>query len=125
MEPASRAYAWSVWPALLLAPLLALGDLTLVFALVWPECAHQGELGLHLVKVLSLAAALAMTAFAGRAWRRLPFAGAAGSHATLSNTPRAESRPHFLALVATLTGAFSSLVIAALWVPLWWLPPCS
>ena len=124
MEPASRAYAWSVWPALLLAPLLVLGDLTLVFALVWPECAHQGGLVLHVVKVLSLAAALAMTAFAGRAWRRLPL-DETGLHVTFSNTPRAESRPHFLALVATLAGAFSSLVIAALWVPLWWLPPCS
>ena len=125
MEPSSRTAAFAVWPALLLAPLLALGDLSLAFALVMPECANQGRLGLHAVAVVSLAGALAMTAFAWHAWRALPAPGATGEAVTFSNAPRAESRPRFLALVATLVGAFSTLVIVALWVPLWLLTPCA
>jgi len=143
MQPSPRAYTFAVWPALLLAPLLALGDLALAFALVMPECANQGRAGLHAVSLVSLAAALLMTLFAWRTWHALPAPGtadaavtsatagqtltpgSAGEAVTFSNAPGAESRPRFLALVATLAGAFSTLVIVALWVPLWFLTPCN
>jgi hypothetical protein len=135
-----------VWPALLLAPLLALGNLSLGYSLVTPSCAHQDGVGLHLVASVSLLLALAMTALAAHAWNRLvDAAGAAatgegaratgrpagsgpGSTATAttrSDATRRESRPPFVALVSTLTGALSCLVIAAMWLPTWLLPACT
>ena len=62
----------TVWPALLLAPLLALGHLSLAYALVTPSCARQDSAGLHGLAAASLVLALAMTLLAWRDWHRLP-----------------------------------------------------
>lgn len=115
----------SVWPGLLLAPLLALGHLSLAYSLVTPSCARQGGAGLHGLAVCSLVAALAMTLLAWRAWAALARPGEARGDVTSSDSGHAEGRGRFVALVATLVGALSSLVILAMWVPLWLLPPCS
>ena len=111
----------TVWPALLLAPLLALGHLSLAYALVTPSCARQDSAGLHGLAVASLVLALAMTLLAWRDWHLLP----KHDDVTTSDATQAGSRPRFVALMATLVGAFSSLVIVAMWLPLWLLPPCS
>jgi hypothetical protein len=113
----------SVWPALLLAPLLALGHLTLAYSLVTPSCARQDSAGLNGLSAVSLIAALLMTLLAWRAWSRAN--RPEGRAVTATESIEARSRPSFLALVATLVGAFSTLVILAMWVPLWVLPPCS
>jgi hypothetical protein len=115
----------SVWPALLLAPLLALGHLSLAFAMVTPTCARQGGAGLHGLSALSLLAALAMTLLAWRAWRRLGRPEPLAHAVTASDSGERADRPRFVALVAVLTGALSALVILALWLPLWVLPACS
>ena len=115
----------TVWPALLLAPLLALGHLSLAYALVTPSCAAQGSAGLHGLSAFSLTLALLMTALAWRAWSRLVPRRDGEPAQTASDAGDAASRPHFVALVSTLTGALSSLVIAAMWLPVWLLPPCS
>jgi hypothetical protein len=115
----------TVWPALLLAPLLALGHLSLAYSLVTPSCAVQDSVGLNGLSAFSLTFALLMTALAWRTWsRRLPPHEREPAH-TVSDTDDEANRPHFVALVATLTGAFSSLVILAMWLPLWLLPPCT
>jgi hypothetical protein len=115
----------SVWPALLLAPLLALGLQSVAYALVTPSCASQQTAALHGVNAGALVLALAMTGLAWQAWRRSVASLAPGTRITASEAGRAESRRSFLALVATTVGALSSLVIVALWLPVWFLSPCT
>jgi hypothetical protein len=110
-----------IWPALLLAPSLALTHLSLAYVLVTPACAAQHTGWLHLSSVAFLAIALALTAMAfvearRRARRSVP-------EATL-DSDLAEVRPWFIAGVATLVGLLSSLVILAIWIPQWLLSPC-
>ena len=115
----------AVWPALLLAPLLALGHLSLAYALVTPACARQDGVGLHGLSALSLLLALAMTVLAWRTWAALARRPGSASPVTDSDATHAASRQRFLALLSTLVGALASLVIAAMWLPLILLPPCS
>ena len=123
-QPAADS-AMKVWPALLVSPLLALGHLSLAYALVSPSCARQDHATLHALTVASLLLSLLMTLPAWFTWRRLTRAHERGSRAAHSDAGHAESRQPFLALVATWVGALSTLVIAAMWLPLWMLPPCS
>ena len=122
---------WS-WPALLLAPLVALGELTVVYSMVSPACASQQRGGLHAVAAVSLLVVLAMTALAWRDWRghdtreRRGVSGVAGesSAVTRADSDEAAQRPHFIALMAVIVGALSALVCVALWIPVWLLSPC-
>ena len=66
-----------------------------------------------------------MTLLAWRTWRRLRGPADGDKAVTESDSGHAGSRPRFVALLSTLVGALASLVIAALWLPLWVLPPCS
>jgi hypothetical protein len=125
MEHPPPDAALRVWPALLVTPLLALGHLSLAYALVTPSCARQDHATLHALTAASLLVSLLMTLPAWRIWRRLTRSQDARSGATHSDAGDAESRQPFLALVATLVGALSTLVIAAMWLPVWVLPPCS
>ncbi len=119
------------WPALLLAPLVALGDLSLVYSLVTPSCARQDRAALHAVAVVSLLAVLTMTAMAWAAWHRHVARSSASASATpdspavtRSDGDGEQHRPHFIALVAVIVGALSVLVCAILWLPIWVLSPC-
>lgn len=109
------------WPALLLAPLLVLGLLSLAYSLVTPACAHQGGEGLHALAGATLLLSVALTGLAWHGWR-----AARGLHRGAGDmlADRAGASDLFLSRVATLLGAFSSLTVAALWIPLWLLPPC-
>jgi hypothetical protein len=119
------------WPALLLAPLVVLGQLSIAYSLVTPSCAGQDRSTLHAVAALSLLLVLAMTALAWRGWRR--DAGSVGAVEGRSAAPlaitradgdAAGERPRFIALVSVIVGALSTLVCMALWVPIWLLSPC-
>ena len=106
------------WPALILAPLLALAEQSIAYALATPGCAHQHEASLHLVPLVFLLAALVATAMA---WAEARRSAAGAGHA---DADRLGANRHFIACAATGVGALSSLAILAMWVPLWWLPPC-
>jgi hypothetical protein len=93
-----------VWPALLVAPILALVSIGLGYALVDPACSAGGQAMLHAAILIPLLLAIACTAIAYRD-RRSP-------------------RDPFLSLVATGVGAFFSLVIAAQWATQLFLSPC-
>jgi hypothetical protein len=121
------------WPALLLAPLIALGDLSIAYSLVSPSCASQDRGGLHAVAVASLLIVLAMTALAWRAWRRpaaprasggRPTAAVVAPAVTRADCDATEDRPHFVDQMAVVVGSLSALVCVALWVPIWLLSPC-
>ena len=93
-----------IWPALLLAPLFALGALTVGYALATPACERSMAWALHLSFVAFLLLSLGATVLA---WRALDAA-----------------RREFLPLIATGTGAFFSAVIAAQWVAVFMISPC-
>jgi len=107
------------WPALLLAPLLALGQLSLAYALVSPACSDQDSRWLHASTAACLAITLLLTLAAWVAWRRSMTAD--DGHVDGSDSPQWS---RFAALVAVLMGGFSSLVVATLWIPQWLLSPC-
>jgi hypothetical protein len=121
------------WPALLLAPLIALADQSIIYALVTPACMGQDRTGLHSVAAASLVIVLALTALAWRAWRaeatraeaNAMVGAARGSRdVTRADGDTAIDRQRFVALVAVLVGAFSALVCVTLWLPIWLLSPC-
>jgi hypothetical protein len=104
-----------IWFALLAAPVLALADQSVAYATVDWACANQQLIVVHIVHVLFLVATIAGTLAALQLW-----------HATrrVSTDGEAFARRHFLAGLATASGALSSLVIAAMWFPTWMLAPC-
>jgi len=108
------------WPALLVAPAVALADQSVIYALVTPSCAHQTTLAPHLVSAASLAACIWMSWGAWRNWRTAK----AEQGPDAGDTDGAQDRRFFLAPVALTVGALSSLVVLAMWFPQWVLSPC-
>ncbi|VXB95320.1 hypothetical protein [Massilia sp. 9I] len=106
------------WPALILAPSLALVNLSISYALVPPSCAHQNTVALHLV---SAAILLLCILFSWQAWRNWR----AARVALPSDSDRRAQRPPFVAMVAMMVGALSSLAVLAQWFPSWILSPCA
>jgi hypothetical protein len=105
------------WPGIVLAPLLALADQSVAYALVQWGCFHQQFAALQLVHAFFLAATLAtlVPAWPGAMRARLPDRAAPGD---------THDRHHFMSVVSLMLGAFSALVIVALWIPQWVLSPC-
>jgi hypothetical protein len=96
-----------VWPALLLAPLLALASVSLGYALVDPACTRSAHWMLHASTATFLVLCLAATGLA------------------FADLRQAEERRKFIALVAAWTGGFFSLVIAAQALTQAILSPCT
>lgn len=122
LDPGAGRHA--VWPALLVAPSVALGHLSLAYAWVSPACARQDALSLHALSLASLVLCLVLTLSAWRRWTR-EAAASPGRRVTRSDAPHGAARASFIGLVATLVGSLSTLAIAAMWVPVWMLSPCS
>ena len=110
-----------IWPALLLAPLLALTEQSVVYALATPTCHTQREAWLHIVPLTFALVTLVFTLLA-RAEAARQRALAADPHPDVDLT---ELRRYFLARIAVWCGALSTLVIVALWIPQWVLSPCT
>jgi hypothetical protein len=102
-----------IWPALLLAPTLALADQVVAFAAVGWTCAHARPIFLHAIHALFLVATAATLAPAWQAWG-----------ASRGRADAAAQRRHFLAALAIASAALSALVIAAMWLTTWFIPPC-
>lgn len=110
------------WPALLAAPLLALIEQSVVYALSTPTCSSQREAWLHAIPLAFLCLTLLLTAMAWVELRRLRHEGWGTPH---TDADEGERRRHFVARLAVWLGALSSLVILALWIPQWVLSPCA
>jgi hypothetical protein len=102
-----------IWPALLLAPTLALADQVVAFAAVGWTCAHARPVVLHAIHAVFLVATAATLAPAWQAWG-----------ASRGRADAAAQRRHFLAALAIASAALSALVIAAMWLTTWFIPPC-
>ncbi|RZL31914.1 MAG: hypothetical protein EOP35_21045 [Rubrivivax sp.] len=107
---------WS-WLALLVTPLVSLGNLGLAHALVTPSCAHQTELGLHALHAASVALCLLLLVMA---WREhgLP----TGRRDDGSATP---VRQRFIGALALPSAALFTLVTGAQWASVWVMSPCA
>ena len=119
------------WPALLLAPLLALTQISIAYSLVGAACETQSGAKLHAVAAAFVVLVAITVAMAWRGWHQqaASLAGNAPSDAqrhpvTAADGHQAEHRPPFLAMVSLLSGALSLLVSIMLWVPIWFLSPC-
>lgn len=106
-----------VWPALLLAPLLALADQGAAYALAGWSCAHPHHFVPHAVHAVFLAAILAVTFLAWPAARP-------GLTGLREEAGFSVHRHDGLAVSAVALGALSALVVLALWIPQWMLSPC-
>lgn len=88
------------WPALILAPLVALASIGFGYALVTPVCAKGLTWALHALILGSLVLSLAATVFA---WTE---------------------RREFLGLIAVWCGAFFSVVIMMQWLAQFFVTAC-
>lgn len=107
------------WPALLLAPTLALTNVAVTYALVTPACTRQSMVAPNVVTAAVLAACAWMSWAAWRNWRE---GRSLGREAARDHVP---DRPPFVAFVAALVGALSCLAVLAQWFPQWVLSPCA
>jgi TRAP-type C4-dicarboxylate transport system permease small subunit len=106
------------WPALLVAPTLALSNLAITYALVTPSCSRQDMLAPRLVSALLLILCAWMSWGAWRNWAGAPAHDGRPGDA-------APARKPFVALVALMSGSLSCLVVIAQWFPQWVLSPCA
>ena len=106
------------WPAMLVAPTLALTNLSITYSLITPSCSRQNMLAPHLVSALLLAACAWMSWGAWRNWRDDARERGQASDAAPHRRP-------FVALVALMMGSLSCLVVIAQWFPQWVLSPCA
>ena len=104
-----------MWVALIVAPLLALADQTVAFALVHSACAHQATWVVHLSHVVFLTIAATAAAGAWLQWRETAIA---------PDTGEATVQFHFLAGVATMVAVLSAVAIMAMWIPTWMISSC-
>jgi tellurite resistance protein TehA-like permease len=102
-----------IWIALLVAPLLALTDLTISFATVSWSCAHQNAIAMHVVHAAFFAATLACAAAAWMQWRE-----------GVSATGETPAQVHFLGGIGMASATLSSLVVLAMWMPVWVVASC-
>ncbi|HYC35945.1 MAG TPA: hypothetical protein VEC19_05950 [Usitatibacter sp.] len=103
------------WPAVIAAPLLALADQSVAYALVPWACSHQGMAILHVSHAAFLVAILATLP---GAWSRLD----AGFPP--SSPDEGMERRSFFGMVGAMMVAFSALVVLAMWIPQWFIAPC-
>lgn len=115
-----NAWALMTWPALLLAPMLALLQQSATFALVTPSCSEQTVTTLHGVAAASVALVVLFTLLAALAWWMAVQPPREGD-----DDIARRSRRRFLSRMATLNGALSVLTAVAMWVPIWMLSPCT
>jgi hypothetical protein len=103
------------WIALIVAPLLALTDQTVAFALVHWACAQQSIWVVHLAHVVFLALAAGAAVGAWLRWRETAISAGSGE---------ATVQFHFLAGVAMMVALLSTLAIMAMWLPTWMISSC-
>ena len=99
----------ALWAGVLAAPLAALWQQSICYALVPRVCWSGREWQLHLVSLLALALTLAGGLLSWRNWRK---AGARWETDEAGVRPRSS----FMAAVGILVSAFVALVVVAQWI---------
>jgi hypothetical protein len=107
----------ALWTGILLAPAAFLTNLELGYILVYPSCARDSSLPVHLAHAVCFAAALAGALVAWREWR---------AEGTLwpGETGGPKGRSQLMGGVGAIGSLFFALVIVAQWIPVFGLHPC-
>jgi len=105
-----------IWLALIVAPLLALTDQSVAFAMVQWACTHQRIGVVHVSHVAFLALAAMMALGARQRWRET---------SSCAGTGEAAVQSHFLAGIAMMVAVLSVVAIIAMWIPTWIILPCA
>jgi hypothetical protein len=106
-----------IWFALLVAPVLALADQSVAYALAGWSCAHGHSVVPHVTHAAFLLAVVVSTVLAWSVART-------GFEATRTEGPFSTHRHDAMSLCALALGAYSAVVIVAFWIPQWMLSPC-
>jgi hypothetical protein len=106
-----------IWLALIIAPVLALADQSVAYALAGWSCAQGHFAVAHVTHALFLLAVIAATFLAWTVART-------GFEATRTEGPFSTHRHDAMALCALALGLYSAAVIVAMWIPQWVLSPC-
>lgn len=107
------------WPALLIAPFLALTNLSITYALAPPECSRQTDAAMHIVSAAILVVCVLLTFMAWRNWL------VQGGGDKPARQDDARLRGRFMSAVAGMVGTLSCLVVIAQWFPQFVLSPCA
>ena len=111
-----------IWLALLVAPGLALGAQSAMYALVTPSCTVQTRVAIHAVALVTLLLTALFTVMARAEWARL---ANASPHGPDNDTGAPQNVRRFLAVLATAVAGLSALLILMMWFAGWVLSPCS
>jgi heme A synthase len=106
-----------IWLALILAPSIALGTQSVMYALVTPQCSAQTRIAIHAVAAVALLLCVIFTLLARSAGAPVRF----GADHDSAEPPVTR---HFLAIVAAAVGLLSALIIFGMWIGAWVLSPC-
>ena len=104
-----------IWPAMLLAPLLALLDQSVAYAMLGWACRSQHVVPLHVVHGAFFLATLATVVAPLRKMEKHPL------HSLLASE---DDGPDVLAISAVGVGLLSAATIVAMWLPQLFLSPC-
>lgn len=121
---AGREHDMRSWAPLFVAPVIALADLSVLYAMVTPSCARQDRIGLHAVAALSLVVVIWLTILAWRIWRKESRRSGEEVAASVVRGSSTARQPSFIDLVAMLVAGLSLLVCVAFWLPVWLNSPC-
>jgi hypothetical protein len=102
-----------IWFPLLLAPILALADQSVAYALAGWACAHQQPAAMHGVHAVTFIACAGGAFAAWGLWRESAGPGDERRHVR-----------HFLSGIAIASSALAAAAIAAMWMANAILPPC-
>lgn len=104
-----------IWVALIVAPVLALTDQIIAFALVHWACANQNTWIVHLSHAAFLLILAVLAVSAWLRWRETAMSASAA---------QAPVQFHFLAGIATTITVLSAVAITAMWIPTWMISSC-
>lgn len=110
------------WLALLLSPMLALGCLTLLYAMATPVCALQAGIWMHGLILLTLIITLGLTWGAWRHWCKIT--AQTKKAAPLDRRVSIFITPLLIGYLGLWSGLLFSLVILAMWISAGLIPPC-
>lgn len=103
-----------IWFPLLLAPILALADQSIAYATAGWSCSHQDGIALHVLHGALLATCVAGAVVAFGLWRE-------------TRAAPIDERQHvryFLSGLGIASASLAALVIAAMWMPTWFIATC-
>src|SRR4051812_26930653 len=106
-----------IWLALIGTPLIALANMSILYALATPACRDQTRAWLHGVSAVSLLLCLGATAIAWTMW--IQQGGPSGV-----DKDQAGNTYRFICALSAMTGTLFTIAVLGQWIGIWILSPC-